>query len=80
MSKQGMCRRQAISVRQQLLGDDHEEFLRSLESYAWEPSGWVSLGIPMDSTEVGEMFIIYNSKKNIYDMDVHPLNHAICRL
>ncbi|CAL1137358.1 unnamed protein product [Cladocopium goreaui] len=32
--------RQAISVRQQLLGDDHEEFLRSIESYVVSCNNW----------------------------------------
>lgn len=31
---------QAISVRQQLLGDDHEEFLRSIESYVVSCNNW----------------------------------------
>ncbi|CAK9069961.1 unnamed protein product [Durusdinium trenchii] len=31
---------QAISIRQQLLGDDHEEFLRSIESYVASCNNW----------------------------------------
>ena len=53
--------RQAISVRQQLLGDDHEEFLRSIESYAWEPvEGWCQ---DLWGFHLWEMNIIYNSDK-----------------
>ena len=53
--------RQAISVRPQLLGDDHEEFLRSIESYAWEPvEGWCQ---DLWGSHLWEMNIIYNSDK-----------------